>query len=782
MEPVKLLSIEEGCKLILNYDPDMAREINGVGFNKIHGPIVRDMLSRDGSLSHKQKYFLWKTLRYYKGQLMNLYSIDFETQIEKIEPPVETSKRRLTIVDNQLRVKFDYNPRLIGIVKELFKEKHFDNNTTEWVVGITEVDLENKVQTLVDKYEFDFSEEMSELLKKLIKEQKEKKEITGSNPDHILGLYEVNGAIKLKVLFPYNKNIINKIQELPYQDRNYSVRDKYWLLIPNVRNIGFIISLKKEFGFICASKETSDFLNRIYLENQNIEEKKKENLTTSSSFDSTLEVKGLKGTLRPFQKAGVEYIIKNERLIVGDEMGLGKTIEAIAAVHHKGAYPALICCPNSLKYNWKREWEKWTGAWVEIINSDDSEEEAKMKIFEYSVLIGNYNTIAKYVSILKTRQWNAVVMDESHYLKNAKTNRADAVSKVVKATKPILRIALTGTAITNKPSELIAQLNILERLDDFGGFWNFVNRYCAAKRGQWGLDISGASNIPELHTQLRSICYIRRNKKDVLSELPDKQRTVVEVDINNRTEYRKAEQDLINYLKGETISLEKLENYYKQITKDKEEVISFSDLDEGQMLQLRINYIAKRVDSAEAAEHLVRINTLKQLVAKGKLEAVKEWIDDFIESGEKLVVFVNHTFMAEELASYYKCKMITGAVKVEDRQAAVDDFQDNPNTKLIVLNIKAGGVGITLTAASNVAIIELPWTPTDLDQAEDRLHRIGQKNAVTAWYLLGKNTIDIDIDELIANKRVVTEGVNAGKFEGEDVKIVNELVARLLSK
>jgi len=646
---------------------------------------------------------------------------------------------------------------------------------------VSEEDIEEKLSKLIKDFDFDFSEEMSELLRKLLEERNNKK-TTPSSENFIEHYVNTAGEDRVKLIFPYNKLIIKKIHTFSFRDRNYDVREKYWVINISKLNIDILLELKKEFNFTCSNDETSNYLNKLYLEKQQIEEAKKENLTSSQSFESSLEVKGLNGTLRPFQKAGVEYIIKNKRLIVGDEMGLGKTIEAIASVHHIKAYPVLVSCPNSLKYNWKREWEKWVGCSVDIINSEDDLDVITDKVEDNDVVIGNYNTIAKYVDKLKVYKWKAVIMDESHYLKNAKTNRASAVSKIVKVAKPELRIGLTGTAVTNKPSELIAQLNILDRMDDFGGFWHFVNKYCDAKRTQWGLDISGASNIPELHTQLRSICYIRRNKSEVLNELPDKQRTTVMLDINNRTEYNKAERDLISYLRGEMVSIEKLEDYYRERTKNNPEAKDFSDLDDGEILKLRVDYISKRVNSAENAEHLVRINVLKQLVAKGKLESVKEWIDDFIESGEKLVVFVNHTFMAEELAKHYKCNMITGAVKVEDRQAAVDDFQDNPNTKIIVLNIKAGGVGITLTAASNVAIIELPWTPADLDQAEDRLHRIGQKNAVTAWYLLGNGTIDIDISELIDKKRVITEGVNMGKFEGEDVKIVNELVARLLSK
>ena len=163
---------------------------------------------------------------------------------------------------------------------------------------------------------------------------------------------------------------------------------------------------------------------------------------------------------------------------------------------------------------------------------------------------------------------------------------------------------------------------------------------------------------------------------------------------------------------------------------------------------------------AAKAEQLVRIEACKQAAARGKLAASKEWIENFLDSDEKLVVFASHIDIQESLANTFDgAAHIFGSDDALTRQQNVDRFQTDPECRLIVCSLQAGGVGITLTAASNVAFLEQGWTPAAMDQAEDRLHRIGQKDSVNAWYLLDMNTIDGQIWNLIEEKRNVTEQV-----------------------
>jgi len=198
-----------------------------------------------------------------------------------------------------------------------------------------------------------------------------------------------------------------------------------------------------------------------------------------------------------------------------------------------------------------------------------------------------------------------------------------------------------------------------------------------------------------------------------------------------------------------------------------------------------LEYLAETggdASKAAQAEHLVRITALKQLAARGKMEGVKEWVENFLESGEKLVVFAHHREIQELIADTFPgSAIIHGDDDVETRQANVDRFQTDPDCKLIVCSLKAGGVGITLTAASNVAFVEQGWNPADMEQAEDRCHRIGQKSSVNIWNFIAPETIDVEIADLIAAKKLVVDAATEGKKVTE-VRTVSELIEKLKAR
>jgi len=176
----------------------------------------------------------------------------------------------------------------------------------------------------------------------------------------------------------------------------------------------------------------------------------------------------------------------------------------------------------------------------------------------------------------------------------------------------------------------------------------------------------------------------------------------------------------------------------------------------------------EKIESAAQAETLVRIEALKQLAAKGKIRQAMEWIDNFLEQGGKLVVFAIHRTIIDLLMERYtNCAVkIDGSVSIEDRQKAVDRFQTDDSVRLFVGNVKAAGVGITLTVSSSVAFLEYPWSPGDMEQAEDRCHRIGQKDSVNIYYLIAQGTIEEQICKLIDSKRLVLNAVLEGKDDG----------------
>lgn len=455
----------------------------------------------------------------------------------------------------------------------------------------------------------------------------------------------------------------------------------------------------------------------------------------------------LRGELRPFQKAGVAYAVAARRCLLADEMGLGKTVEAIATLETLGAFPAIVVCPASLKLNWQREVAAWLPhRSVSVFAATN--EEAKSDI-----TIINYDILAKHVAALRALKPQAVVFDEGHLLKTAKCQRSVAARQLRRGVP--VRLLLTGTPILNTPSELLNPLTIIGRLDDLGGFWHFVERYCGGKevtrtvRGgatKQGWDISGASNLRELAGRLRATCMVRRRKADVLAELPPKTHTLLPVDLPPvvRAEYDGAQRDVLAWIA-------------KRAGRDPQFRATLAGLDDDARLAAVLHRAQTAAERAAQAEELVKIEALKQISARGKLAAAEEWIGNLLATGEKLVVFAWHQQILDALAQIFPAPVISGETPVAQRQPIVDRFQRDRAQPLVLMNLLAGGVGLTLTAASHVLLLELPWTPALLDQAVDRLHRIGQSRAVNAWLMMGRRTIDYPIWQMLKNKRTTTE-------------------------
>jgi SWI/SNF-related matrix-associated actin-dependent regulator of chromatin subfamily A-like protein 1 len=473
----------------------------------------------------------------------------------------------------------------------------------------------------------------------------------------------------------------------------------------------------------------------------------------SAATDAQLRVDGLGGELKPFQRAGVSYVLARRRAFLADEQGLGKTIEALAAVQADGAYPAVVVCPASLKLNWVRELRRWLpGRSVRTLAGNRSSDGAQGA----DVTVVNYEIVAARLQELRALRPRALVLDESHYCKNAAAKRTQAVQRLSAAVRADgMVLALSGTPVTNRPAELISQLRILGRLEDFGSGARF------------GVRFRGADAHVRLHWHLRARCFVRRLKADVLPQLPAKTRAVVPVELDNDAEYRLAERDLVAWLRSQPLDLRELD---------------------------------AKVAAALRAERLVRCNALKLLAARGKLHAALAWIHDFCSSGEPLVVFAGHREIQRAvLARFPSALHILGEDSAAARDAALRAFQAgrpraaaaSPGaearggpaiagaaSQLIVCSIDVAGHGLTLTRSSNVAFLELAWTPAKHDQAEDRCHRIGQQDAVNAYYLLAADTIDETISTLLERKRAVIGAVTDGREE-DDEGVLDGLVREL---
>ena len=303
--------------------------------------------------------------------------------------------------------------------------------------------------------------------------------------------------------------------------------------------------------------------------------------------------------------------------------------------------------------------------------------------------------------------------------------------------------------------------------------YGLASKNCDRKDSQFGQwDISGASNLNELFDRLTGNCYVRRNKdqEGILDELPAKQRSVVELDIDNRKKYENVEENLADHLREKYKNDEEFQNQIDHLSKPLKEAH-------------KERHAEAKVRKAMNAEHLVKINELRQVTSQGKYKEAKKWIRNFIGSGEPLLLFAHYTDTTEALADEFDCPKITGSVDADRRGEIVEEFQ-NGNHDLLVLNIEAGGVGITLTEASNVAFVEIPWTFAEIEQAEDRTHRIGQKDSVNVHFLLADDTIDREMFSLVREKKMITDQLNKGK-EIEDIEqqnIMASLMERIMKR
>lgn len=483
---------------------------------------------------------------------------------------------------------------------------------------------------------------------------------------------------------------------------------------------------------------TADSINKLKDAGFVIDAELEKLLHQAEEMEKGIEVPGLKKQLFPFQKVGVAFIEKrNGRALIADQMGLGKTIQASAWLQlHPEKRPAIILCPASLKLNWAKELRETlsTKDNVQILQG------TKPYPITGSIIIINYDILNSWVEALQAINPQVLIMDEAHFVKNSSTIRTKATKKLAKGIPHV--IALTGTPIVNRPVEGFNIFQILDR-NLFPNFWTYVHRYCGARHNGFGWDFSGATNKEELNQILTSTIMIRRRKADVLKDLPEKLYSFVPMELANETEYRAAEEEFIQYIR---------------FTKGKE-----------------------AAEKAKKAEHLVKIEALKQLAVKGKLKQAINWIRDFIEDGSKLVIFAVHKEVIDQLMNEFKeiAVKIDGSTPTPERHKAVEAFQSDPNVKLFIGNIQAAGVGLTLTASSAVAFLELPWTPGELQQAEDRCHRIGQKNAVNIYYLLAENTVEYRLAKLLDRKKEVLSAVIDGK-PVEEKSLISELIESYL--
>jgi SWI/SNF-related matrix-associated actin-dependent regulator 1 of chromatin subfamily A len=553
-----------------------------------------------------------------------------------------------------------------------------------------------------------------------------------------------SGRLAIRIDFKFDYTVLDQVKSLPPGRRFVNDgKEKYWIC---PLSVGAVEKLKL-WGF-----EIDKHL-------QNYLEKTKCSVDEVKPID---KIPGLRGLLRDFQKAGVAFMEKKDgNVILADEMGLGKTIQSIAWLQlRKELRPAIIVVPASLKLNWDREIQKWMPKPKVRILSGTTPDPSLLKGGE--IFIVNYDILPPETEKMengKRREipdtgWRdallainpqVIIIDEVHYIKSTKAQRSQTIKTMGKRIPH--RMGLGGTLIVNRPKEALNAIQFVDSTIIPSG-WAYLQRYCDPKHNGFGWDFSGSSNTEELHNLLVSTIMLRRLKKDVLKELPAKVRSFVPVEMTNIKEYRRVENDFIEWVR--------------------------------EMKGDKAAYKANR------AKQLTKIEALKQCAVACKMPSVLEWIHDFLDTGNKLITFgVHHTtidrIMQEfgDLAVQVDGRTSTTIDKTgsSDRMRAVDKFQEDGNCRLFVGHIKAAGVGLNLTAASNVAIVELPWVPGELVQAEDRAHRMGQVDSVNVYYLLSVGTIEERLAGMLDFKQGVLDEVLDGQEATGGFNLLDALLA-----
>jgi SWI/SNF-related matrix-associated actin-dependent regulator 1 of chromatin subfamily A len=557
---------------------------------------------------------------------------------------------------------------------------------------------------------------------------------------------KLHGNDQIQIRFPFDWKLLGDIKA-KVNGRKFNPKDKYWYAPYSLENVKVL----KELGFPFDEALQQKAGNKEKGETDKIEDIK------------PIDVH-LKRELFTYQKTGLGFLeARKGRALLADEMGLGKTMQALAYMQLRNELrPALIICPASLKYNWKKEIEMTLPERNNILVCNGATPDTKA-LSAAEIIIINYDILPAWTDALESISIQLIIADEAHYFKNNKAKRTKAVKLLAKQAPHF--IALTGTPIVNRPIEIYNALKIISP-QVAGNFMDFARRYCDAKHNGYGWDFNGSSNTQELHEKLQNRVMIRRVKKDVLKDLPDKVYSTIEMPLNNQKEYTQAEANLVDFVKNQT----EVELQIKLEESLGKEMAGMVNVDNEKLEALK-------QERASKINILSEIEILKQLAVKGKLDGCMNWIQDAIENGEKLVVFGVHKFVIDTLMKRFgkMAVKIDGSVSQQARHKAVEEFQNNDNVRLFIGNIQAAGTGLTLTAASKVAFLELPWTPGELQQAIDRLHRIGQKNTVNVYYLLAYATIEEKIAKLLHDKMSVLNAVLDGK-QSSSANILNTLI------
>ena len=434
------------------------------------------------------------------------------------------------------------------------------------------------------------------------------------------------------------------------------------------------------------------------------------------------------------QKEAIEKLAGSRRYILADDMGLGKTTSTIIAALETGAKKILIVCPASLKINWQREIENYSDRSIYISEGKKFSSDEDFTIINYDILKNFYDPKNVEESLIHKSKFDLVILDEAHMISNPQAQRTKIINSFVKNVKRVW--LLTGTPMTSRPMNYFNLLSIIE--SPVAQNWMaYAIRYCqgyqfmAGKRKVW--NVQGASNLEELRDRT-SKQMLRRLKEDVL-DLPDK---------------------IISPI------------YLRLKSKDYEEMM-------GEYYEWFEN---KKDESSSLTVQFSKLMKVRKIIANEKIKHTIEFVENIIEQGKKVIIFTNFTDTLQMIHNHFgkQSVYLDGSCSKPQRQFAVDQFQENDKIKVFVGNLKAAGVGLTLTSAEVVIMNDLSFVPAEHAQAEDRAYRYGQKNNVLVYYPLFENTIEGAIYDILTRKKQIINTVMGDDLLENGGDIVEEIL------
>lgn len=736
---------------------------------------VRGLPGRQWDAEHK----LWKVPLSRRDRVVAFaeqWSFLVEPAVLTAQPPAAAPAGTVSLDGEELTLRFDRQWSMIAAVKAL-PSRRWDAGDRAWRVP---VHLVRMVRSLAQEFSWATTPEVDAL--------------PDVEPDDVPVSVEESGG-SLLVRFPFDRRLVEVMRGLP--DSTWDGRRKAWV-VPVEHAMELLSAL--EHLRIGADGLANELIDKARMMLDRIE--------ASRALDADLEVDGLALTLHPFQRAGVKYAADVRRCLICDEMGLGKTPQALATLQATQAYPAVVMVPAVVKVNWRREAVKFLphlrvavlsgipkpnlaaalidklaagptltlvpdtiagGGHVELrLDGFGDLQRAANLLPQADLVIVNYDVCGVenwsaeeladgrvpepgWTPVLKALPLRGLVADECHGIKNPKAQRTRMAIEVSRSLpEDGVVLGLTGTPVLNRRAEVAAQLDFIGRLSEFGG---------AAR----------VATMSDLARRLRARCMVRRMKSEVAPELPPRLHVpqVVPIESLDRkvmADYRKAEADLLAFMADRAAQMA--------------EAIGLDPHSAAMEARMR----------ARGAEFLLRIGVLLRLALAAKQNEASRWIKEFLATGKKLLVFSCHLAPLDALAREFGAPVIKGGVSPEQRSAIVDRFQNDESMQLVLLQIDAGGVGLTMTAATDVLFLEQAWSPAIHDQAIDRCYgRLNDMHGATGWYLLAENTLDEWVADLLEQKRhELHDATNGDVPSSEDTEtnqsVYGDLVVRLTRK